>query len=885
MLRKRDTKIELDRAKSAKIMENLFFRSEQNIDEVLEELETSREGLLEEEAEDRFELYGLNEVAGEKPDPWYRLLFHAFLDPFILVLIALAVISLITDILLVAGEERSWETVIVISIMVLVSVFMRFFQEFRSSRAAEQLKAMVHTTSAVLRKDVGLKEIDMDIIVPGDIVHLAAGDMIPADLRLITSKDLFLGESALTGESLPVEKFAKTMDWEGKDKNIADIENICYLGTNVLSGSATGVVIATGDNTYLGSMAKTLSGQRAQTSFDEGVNSVSMLLIKFMLTMVPIVFLVNGITKGDWLQALLFAVSIAVGLTPEMLPMIVTSNLAKGSVTMAKKKTVVKHLSAIQNFGAMDILCTDKTGTLTLDRIVLERYLDVHGNKNDRVLRHAYLNSYFQTGLKNLMDVAIIERGHEKGLDGLQGSYTKVDEIPFDFERRRMSVILENKAGKRQLVTKGAVEEILSICKYAEYEGEVIVLTEDIRATIRATSEDLNSEGMRVLAVAQKNEIPYDREFSVDDEMDMVLMGYVGFLDPPKESTEGAIKALNQHGVAVKVLTGDNELVTRKICSDVGLPIDRILLGHEVEVMTDEELALESERTTVFAKLSPLQKARVIGVLQNKGHIVGYLGDGINDAAALREADIGISVDNGVDIAKESADIILLEKDLMVLEEGVVEGRKIFGNIIKYLKMTVSSNFGNVFSVLVASAFIPFLPMLPVHLLIQNLLYDISQIAIPWDRMDEEYLEVPRKWDASSIAKFAIYIGPISSVFDIITYLVMWFVFKANTPALQGLFHSGWFIVGLLTQTLVVHMLRTEKIPFVESSAARPVTLMTGLIMAIGIYIPFSPFGATMGFEPLPLSYFPWMIGIVLSYCIVTQLVKMLYIKKFDEWL
>ncbi len=878
-------RIEIDRAKSLKITENLFKISEQNIGDVFRDLNTSEKGISSEDAEGRLEYYGINEVATEKPDPWYIQLAKAFIDPFILVLLAIAIISLITDVALVAPEDRSFETVIVITIMVTISVFLRFFQEYRSNRAADQLKELVHTTAAVVRSDMGKREIDMDIIVPGDIVHIAAGDMIPADMRIISAKDLFISESSLTGESIPVEKHATTMDWTERDRNIADIENICFLGTNVISGSAIGVVIGTGDNTYLGSMAKSLVGQRAQTSFDEGVNSVSWLLIKFMMVMVPIVFLINGITKGDWLQALLFAISIAVGLTPEMLPMIVTSNLAKGAMTMAKKKTVVKQLSAIQNFGAMDILCTDKTGTLTMDKIVLERYLDVHGNEDERILRHAYLNSYFQTGLKNLMDLAVIEYGDEKGLDYLKDAYIKVDEIPFDFERRRMSVILEDKNKKRQLVTKGAVEEMLSICSYAEYEGEVITLTDDIREKIMETTQELNLDGMRVLAVAQKNEIPYDREFSVEDERDMVLIGYIGFLDPPKDSAIHAIQALNEHGVEVKVLTGDNEFVTQKICKEVGLPFEHIVLGHEVDDMTDEELAYEAENTTIFAKLSPLQKARVINVLQDRGHTVGYLGDGINDAAALRESDIGISVDNAVDIAKESADIILLEKSLMVLEEGVVEGRKIFGNIIKYIKMTVSSNFGNVFSVLVASAFLPFLPMLPIHLLIQNLLYDISQIAIPWDTMDEEYLRKPRQWDASSIGQFMVYIGPISSIFDIVTYLVMWFVFKANAPEVQGLFHSGWFIIGLLTQTLVVHMLRTEKIPFIQSRATLPVMIMTVVIMAIGIYIPFSPLGASIGFEPLPSSYFPWMIGIVVSYCVVTQFVKMWYIKKFDEWL
>ena len=872
---------------STKITDNLFKVSEQKINEVLHSFDTTERGLTQEEADNRLELYGPNIIATEKAEPWYIQLAKAFWDPFILVLLGLALISVCTDVLVTTPEERSFEAVIVITIMVVISVVLKFSQEYRSNMAAEQLKALVNTTTAVIRSDAGRYEIDMKQIVPGDIIYLAAGDMIPADMRLISAKDLFVSQSALTGESLPVEKRAEIQYNNENEKamSITDIENICFLGTNIISGAAQGIVVATGDNTYFGSMAKSLIGQRAQTSFDKGVRSVTQLLIRFMMIMVPIVFLINGITKGDWLQALLFAISVAVGLTPEMLPMVVTSNLAKGALTMAKKKTVVKHLSAIQNFGAINILCTDKTGTLTLDKIVLERYLDVHGNEDVRVLRHAYLNSYFQTGLKNLIDIAVIRFGKKQGLGYLDEIYTKVDEIPFDFNRRRMSVILEDTNKKRQLVTKGAVEEMLSICSHAEYKGRVIHLTDYIKNKIKQTSENLNQEGMRVLAVAQKNYIPYDREFDVSDEKDMVLMGYIGFLDPPKDTAAAAIKALDEHGVEVKVLTGDNEFVTKTICKQVGLSIEHIFLGHELENMTDEQLALETKRTTVFAKLSPLQKSRIIRVLQNQGNTVGYLGDGINDAAALKESDIGISVDTGVDIAKESADIILLEKDLMVLEKGILEGRKIFGNIIKYIKMTVSSNFGNVFSVLTASAFLPFLPMLPIHLLIQNLLYDISQIAIPWDNMDEEYLKAPRRWDSDSLQKFTMYIGPISSIFDIITFIVMWFIFKANTPEVQGLFHSGWFIIGLLTQTLVVHMLRTEKIPFIQSKATAPVTIMTGIIMAIGVFIPFSPFGASIGFKPLPIAYFPWMLAIVLSYCILTQLVKMWYIRRFAEWL
>ncbi|HZK57449.1 MAG TPA: magnesium-translocating P-type ATPase [Clostridia bacterium] len=870
---------------NARLTKNLIHYSRQDIDSIYKELKTDENGISNNEAVNRIEKYGLNQIAHERPTPWYIQLINAFINPFVIILLALAVISYITDVVFAPVGEKSREAVVVIVIMVTISALLNFFQEYRSGKAAEKLKSLVQSTAAIARKDTGVNEISMKYIVPGDIVHLATGDMIPADLKVIKSKDLFISQSALTGESQPVEKYSTIKTELNPKMNPSDIENICLLGTDVVSGSAVGVVVATGNDTYFGSIAKSIVDKKIETSFEKGVNSVSRLLVRFMLVMVPIVFVINGITKGDWLQALLFGVSIAVGLTPEMLPVIVTTNLAKGAIAMSKRKTVVKKLDSIQNFGAMDILCTDKTGTLTLDKIVVEKHLDVHGNENDRVLRHAYLNSFHQTGFRNLMDRAILKHGNKKGFAELKHRYTKVDEIPFDFARRRMSVVLQSEGDKRQLVTKGAIEEILSICSLVEYDGKVTELTEEIKEEVIDRVTGLNEDGMRVIGLAQKNDVPDENVFGIKDESNMVLMGYIAFLDPPKDSAAGAVKALNDHGVTVKVLTGDNEIVTKRVCREVGLPIDNVLLGTDIEELTDEQLSSMIHSTTIFAKLSPVQKARVIKVIKDKGHTVGFLGDGINDAPALREADVGISVDTAVDIAKESADIILLEKDLMILEEGVVQGRGIFGNIIKYINMTVSSNFGNVFSVLVASAFLPFLPMLPIHLLIQNLFYDISQISIPWDTMDKDYVKEPRQWDPGNIMKFTIYIGPISSIFDIVTFLVMWYVFKANTPALQSLFHSGWFVEGLLSQTLIVHMIRTKKVPFIQSRATNPVLFLTGVIMIVGIFIPFSAFGAAAGLQPLPLSYFPWLIGILLAYSWSIQVAKNMYIRKFGTWL
>ena len=857
-------------------------------------LDTHETGLSESVAEESLLKLGLNDIAHDKAPSWYIQLLGAFANPFIIVLLILATISFIMDVVLQTPENREYKTVVVILVMVGLSTMIRFVQEFRSNVAAEKLKSMVTTTATVLREDTGKKEIDIKQLVPGDIIFLSAGDMMPADMRILQSKDLFVSQAMLTGEALPVEKREQAIE-DAEKRSVLELENVCFMGTNVVSGTAMAVVVNTGNRTYFGSMAKSLVGKRAETSFDKGVSSVSWLLIRFMLVMVPLVFLVNGLTKGNWIEAFMFGLSVAVGLTPEMLPMIVTANLAKGAVNMSRRKVVVKRLNAIQNIGAMDILCTDKTGTLTLDKIVLERYLNVYGHDDDEVLKWAYLNSYHQTGLKSLLDVAVLEHVELRKELKVDEDYLKVDEIPFDFQRRRMSVILEQKNDKHLLICKGAVEEMLSICSHAIDPGEnsiidfvsdeIIPLDEKTKQKIIEITQSLNEDGLRVLLVAIKEYDERPLTYSVADESNMTLTGFVGFLDPAKPSAKASILALQKLGVSVKVLTGDNEIVTKKICKEVGIPITNILLGSELERMTDKELGEKIEDVSILAKLNPEQKSRVVKLLQAKGHTVGFLGDGINDAAALRDADVGISVDTAVDIAKESADIILLENDLMVLRKGVIYGRRTFGNIIKYIKMTASSNFGNMFSVLGASAILPFLPMLPVQILVQNLLYDISQISIPWDRMDAEYIEKPRKWDASGISRFMMYIGPISSIFDYATYAVMWFVFKANSPEHQNLFQSGWFIEGLLSQTLIVHMIRTKQIPFIQSWATAPVVALTSAIMLVGIWIPFSPFASALKLEPLPGSYFLYLVVILTAYCVLTQFVKNWFIKKFSTWL
>ncbi|EBO3245317.1 magnesium-translocating P-type ATPase [Salmonella enterica subsp. enterica serovar Rubislaw] len=873
-------------------------------DHTLARLNSSRQGLTAKDALERLDAYGRNEVAHEQAPPALIQLLQAFNNPFIYVLMALAAVSFVTDYWLPLrnSEETDLTGIIIIVTMVSLSGLLRFWQEFRTNKAAQALKSMVRTTATVLRRGPGnmgpvRQEIAIEELMPGDIIFLAAGDLVPADVRLLESRDLFVSQSILSGESLPVEKYDVLASVSGKgsdrlpepnkDKSLLEMGNICLMGTNVTSGRAQAVVVATGNRTWFGSLAKSIVGTRTQTAFDRGVNSVSWLLIRFMLVMVPIVLLINGFSKGDWVEASLFALAVAVGLTPEMLPMIVSSNLAKGAIAMSRRKVIVKRLNAIQNFGAMDVLCTDKTGTLTQDNIILEHHLDVSGHESDRVLTLAWLNSSSQSGARNLMDRAVLRFGEGRIAPATKERFVKLDELPFDFVRRRVSVSVEDvRHGDKSLICKGAVEEMLMVATHLREGDNVVALDETRRDLLLAKTKDYNTQGFRVLLVATRklDDSALTRPLCTTDEQGLTVEGMLTFLDPPKESAGKAITALRDNGVAVKVLTGDNPVVTARICLEVGIDAHGILTGTQIEAMTERELEREVEMRSVFAKLTPLQKSRILKTLQKNGHTVGFLGDGINDAPALRDADVGISVDSAADIAKEASDIILLEKDLMVLEEGVIKGRETFGNIIKYLNMTASSNFGNVFSVLVASAFIPFLPMLAIHLLIQNLMYDLSQLSLPWDKMDKEFLRKPRKWDAKNIGRFMLWIGPTSSIFDITTFALMWFVFAANNVEAQALFQSGWFIEGLLSQTLVVHMLRTQKIPFIQSRATLPVLLTTAVIMAIGIYIPFSPLGAMVGLEPLPLSYFPWLAATLLSYCLVAQGMKRFYIKRFGQW-
>ncbi len=863
--------------------------ADMSINKVFSLLESNPSGLTLEAVENNRAIYGPNVIAQERKRHWIIMLLLNFRNPFISVLIILGLVSYFTD---------DMKGSIVVALMVIVSVVMRFLQEYRSSREAEALRSMVKTTATVTRRadpegPSQKMEIIFEEVVPGDIIHLSAGDMVPADVRLLSSKDLFVSESALTGESMPVEKIAAQPSTSlapispiknEVPPNALEKPNLCFLGTNVLSGSAIGLVLATGERTFFGNLAKGIVGHRVLTSFDIGVNKVSWLLIRFMLVMVPVVFFMNGFMKGDWQEAFLFSIAVAVGLTPEMLPMIVTANLAKGAVMMSKKKVVVKSLNSIQNLGAMDVLCTDKTGTLTQDRIILEEYLNIEGKEDDRVLKYGYLNSYHQTGLKNLLDRAVLNH-YEMAHESQASHYEKIDEIPFDFVRRRMSVVVKKRDGSHSLICKGAVEEILGVCGHVELERTTVPFTDYFQEKIMSLVQEKNEAGYRVVAIAYKTLPPDQFNYSVSHETQLIFMGIMAFLDPPKETAAEALKLLRENGVQVKILTGDNEIITRRVCKEVGLEITHLLQGKDIEGKSNEEVARLAESANVFAKLTPDQKSHIIKLLQNEGHTVGFLGDGINDAPALRQADVGISVDSATDIARESADIILLEKSLLVLEAGVIKGREVYGNIVKYIKMTASSNFGNVFSVLIASAFLPFLPMLSIHLLVQNLLYDFSQIAIPWDTMDKEFLEKPRKWRPDGMASFMIFIGPISSVFDIFTFTLMWFVFQANTPEKQSLFQSAWFIEGLLSQILIVHMIRTQKIPFIQSSATAPVLFTTVLVMLVGIILPFTPVGHSIGLTSLPWTYFPWLFGILSAYCVLTQVVKTWYIKRFSTWL
>ncbi len=865
----------------------LVEQARRDLPSLLTQLGTSAQGLSDADADALREQHGLNEVEHEGPVRWWRHLWLSYNNPFNLLLTLLAIVSYFS---------RDTQAAVVIASMVLLATVIRFVQERRSNQAALALKEQVSNTASVRRRvdpaadapDTGvgntaerLVEIAIKQLVPGDIVMLSAGDMIPADCRIMTATDLFVGQSAMTGESLPVEKFPTASP---EPQSALDMANLLFMGTNVVSGAASAVVLTTGNDTYFGTLARRVtdvSGGAEANAFQVGVNKVSWLLIRFALIMVPLVLLINGFTKGDWPEAFLFALSVAVGLTPEMLPMIVTSTLARGAVVLSRKKVIVKRLDAIQSFGAMNLLCTDKTGTLTQDKIVLARHTDVTGQESDEVLGFAYLNSYYQTGLKNLLDRAVLEHAELRTELDLARNYKKIDEIPFDFERRRMSVVVSEREHHHELICKGAVEEMFDVCTHVRHNGQTYPLDASAQERLLSVTRELNQTGLRVVAVAMKELPPDQVAYSKADESGLTLIGYIAFLDPPKESTAPALQALAAHGVVVKVLTGDNELVTAEVCRQVGLASTGLLLGSQIDAMDDQTLADAVEKNTIFAKLSPLNKERIVRRFRDNGHVVGFMGDGINDAPALRAADIGISVDGAVDIAKEAADIILLERSLMVLEEGVIEGRKTFSNMLKYIRMTASSNFGNVFSVLIASVFLPFLPMLPLQLLVQNLLYDVSQIVIPFDNVDAELVSQPLTWNPDSIGRFMLFFGPLSSVFDIATFAVMWYVFKANAVEHQALFQSGWFVVGLLTQTLIVHMIRTPKIPFIESRAAWPLLIMTLLIMVIGVFLPMGPLADYFKMQTLPWPYFVWLVGILFSYALLTSLMKRYYIRRF----
>jgi Mg2+-importing ATPase len=843
------------------------------VDTVLRQFDSRMEGLAEERAEQYLQQYGGNAIAMELHGGVLRELWQRARNPLNFLLIALALLSL------AIGDPRA---ALIILLMIVLSVSLAFVQEHRANRAADRLKAMVHTTATVARVDAGgrtqLREVPIQHLVPGDIVHLAAGDMIPADLRLLTAKDLFVNQAALTGESLPVEKFADPADAQADSPS--KLTSICFLGTHVISGTATALVVATGAGTCFGTIADSILTEREHTSFELGINRFSLLMLRFVVVMAPLVFLINGLTKGSWLEALLFACAVAVGLTPEMLPMIVTVNLGKGALALSRKQVIVKRLDAIQNFGAMDILCTDKTGTLTQDRIILERHVDLSGQESQQVLDFAFLNSFYQTGLKNLLDVAVLQYTeiHEK----LQPNayFRKIDELPFDFERRRMSVVVEGR-GRRLLICKGAVEEVFAVSREGEQGGERFALDSGHLAQLQAVSDTLNEDGFRVIAIAYKEVSEEQSVFELQDESDLILVGYIAFLDPPKESASAAIKNLERHGVRTRILTGDNEVISKKICREVGIPVDHVMIGSEVDRLDDAQLGERAEYTQVFARLTPHQKARIIDVLRARGHVVGFLGDGINDGPALKAADVGISVDTAVDIAKESADIILLEKNLQVLGAGVTEGRNVFGNIVKYIRMGASSNFGNMLSVLGASAWLPFLPMAPIQVLTNNLLYDFSQAAIPTDHVDREYLARPRRWEVQNIARFIFFLGPISSVFDYITYAVMYYGFGANTPQHAALFQTGWFVESLLSQTLIIHVIRTQRLPLLQSRASRSLTLMTALICAIAITLPYSPLAPSLGMVALPAAYWPFVIVLLLTYMALALVLKQWFQRRY----
>ena len=868
--------------------------------ELLTQVGSSPRGLSPEQVEANRETYGENVITKANQATLWQKIYESIINPFTVILLIIALVSLVTNVILAEPGEQDPTTPIIIIILVIVSGAIRFFQELKSDQAASNLSSLIVNTATVIR-DGQESEVPIDELVVGDLVKLSAGDMLPADVLLLESRDFFVQQSSLTGESDSVEKKAYPLPGDSQaNKSPLEAEQLVFMGSNVVSGSAIALVLVTGNHTLIGRIEKTLNTYDEPTSFEKEMNSISWLLIRLMLVLVPVVFVINGLTDSDWLEAGVFALSVAVGLTPEMLPMIITASLAKGSVIMAKEKVVIKKLNAIQDLGAIDILCTDKTGTLTQDEIILEYPLDIHAQLDLGVLKVAYLNSYFQTGLKNLLDRAIIGRTEKEALEhedlrDLASRYKKIDELPFDFERRRMSVIVQE-ASQVRMVTKGALEEMLSISNYVQDEGQIIALTDKIRADVLQAVSDLNDQGLRVLGVCYKNYDNPDHAFTVEDESDMILMGYLAFLDPPKPSAAPAIQALREHGVATKILTGDNEKVARTVCEKVGLDVNHILLGTEIDTMTDEVLGELVEDIAIFAKLSPDQKARIIRLLKAKGHKVGYMGDGINDAPSLRVSDVGISVDTAVDIAKEVADVILLDKDLLVLEKGLIEGRKVYANMTKYIKMTVSSNFGNIFSLLFASVFLPFLPMAPVHLIVLNLVYDLSCIALPFDNVDPEFLKEPRAWSAKSIARFMAWMGPTSSIFDIITFMVMFFLigpmitgtsyFESVNPAyFLMVFQTGWFIQSMWSQTMVIYMLRSPKLPFVQSLPAFSL-VVTSLFAVFAVTIlPYTPLAGALKLAPLNAPYFVALLLIIVAYMALVTVVKSAYIKRYNEWL
>ena len=881
--------------------ERLIAALQEPLESTFANYKTSALGLVDDQVEENRDAYGENVITKGQEDSMIKKIYESIINPFTVILLVIALVSFITNVWLAKPGEQDPTTSIIIVTLVLISGGIRFIQELRSDKAASNLSRMIVNTATVLR-DGSEQEIPIDEIVVGDVIKLSAGDMIPADVVLIDSRDFFVQQSGLTGESDAVEKVClRKADSQNLD-SLLESESLAFMGTNVISGRATALVLVVGDETMMGAIEQTINTYDEPTSFEREMNTISWLLIRLMLVMVPVVFVINGLTDGDWLEAGVFALSVGVGLTPEMLPMIITASLAKGSIIMAKEKVVIKKLNAIQDLGAIDILCTDKTGTLTQDEIVLEYPLDIHGDLDLSVLRRAYLNSYFQTGLKNLMDRAIINRTQKEAkkheiVRDLDQTFHKIDELPFDFERRRMSVIVKDEDGVVSMVTKGALEEMLSVSTYVEYKGEIKRLTDEVRQEVLAEVAQLNEQGLRVLGVSYKTDLDENDIFSVEDERDMILTGYLAFLDPPKPSAAPAIKALAEYGVTTKILTGDNEKVTQAVCEKVGLDVERILLGSEIDTMTDQELAQVVETTTVFAKLSPDQKARIILCLKNNGHKVGYMGDGINDAPSMKVSDVGISVDTAVDIAKETADVILLDKDLMVLEKGLVEGRKVYANMTKYIKMTVSSNFGNIFSLLFASIFLPFLPMAPVHLIVLNLIYDLSCIALPFDNVDKEFLKKPRIWEANSIMRFMAWIGPISSVFDIITYMLLYFLVvpmilghgynhgAADATAFIMVFQTGWFIESMWSQTMVIHMLRSPKLPFIQSRPAFSVVVTTLAAAFFVTSLPYSPLASILKLSQLNGLYFVLLFAIIVLYMLSVTVVKRIYIKKYKEWL